>query len=73
VIHGSFSDYLAHLENWEQELFVDLNMAVDCYEFLDLVNSQIVADNAIHLLTVSDGSDDAGSMTFGWVISLPNG
>jgi hypothetical protein len=48
-------------------------MAVDCYEFLDLVNSQIVADNAIHLLTVSDGSDDAGSMTFGWVISLPNG
>jgi hypothetical protein len=72
-IHGTFSDYLSHLEPWELELFVDLSMEVDCYNFIDLVNSQILADNAIQLLTLSNGSDDSGSMTFGWVISLPNG
>jgi hypothetical protein len=26
-----------------------------------------------HLLTISDGSDDSGSMTFGWIIALPRG
>jgi hypothetical protein len=38
---------------------------------MELVNAQPAAD--IQLLTMSDGSDDAGAMTFGWIISLPNG
>jgi len=48
-------------------------MLVDAYEFLALVNSQDSTEDAVQLLTVSNGSDDAGSMTFGWVIALPGG
>jgi hypothetical protein len=46
-------------------------MEVDCYEFLSLVESQILEESAIQLLTVSDGSDDSGAMTFGWIIAMP--
>jgi hypothetical protein len=48
-------------------------MEVDCFDFLDLVNTQSSHENAIQLLTMSDGSDDSGAMTFGWVIALPTG
>jgi hypothetical protein len=48
-------------------------MDVGCYEFLDLDTSQELEATATQLLTVSDGSDDAGSMSFGWVIALPSG
>jgi hypothetical protein len=48
-------------------------MDVDCYAFVAMVNDQTVEGDAIQLLTMSDGSDDAGSMSFGWIISLPNG
>jgi hypothetical protein len=70
---GTFSEYLSHLDSWEKELFEDLIMEVDCYEFLDLVDSQLILDDVIRLITVSDGSDASGSMSFGWVIALPNG
>jgi hypothetical protein len=52
-------------------MFSQLTMEVDCYTFLERVNSQPEA--AIQLLTMSDGSDDDGAMTFGWIISLING
>jgi hypothetical protein len=48
-------------------------MEVDCYEFACLVDSQVLDESAIQLITVSDGSDDEGSMSFGWIIALPNG
>jgi hypothetical protein len=48
-------------------------MEVDCYKFLSLVESQILEESAIKLLTVSDGSDDSGAMTFGWIIAMPCG
>jgi hypothetical protein len=65
-----FQEFLEQLAPWESQLFPTLHMEVDCYEFLDLVNSQIIGDTALHLITVSDGSKDSGSMTFGWVIAL---
>jgi hypothetical protein len=40
-------------------------MDVDCFEFLNLVNSQDLANMATHLITINDGSDAAGSMSFG--------
>jgi hypothetical protein len=54
-------------------LFLELEMHVGCYEFMTIVNSQDLAVNAFQLITVSDGSDDSGSMTFGWVIATPDG
>jgi hypothetical protein len=69
--------FLAQLDPWETQLFPELHMTVDCYEFLDLVNSQQKddTDNTImHLpTTVSNGSNDSGSMTFGWILALPDG
>jgi hypothetical protein len=72
-ILGTFSEYLATLELWETKLFLQLTMEVNCFAFLDLVNSQTSQENAIQLLTMSDGPDDSGAMTFGWVIALPTG
>lgn len=72
-IPETFCEYLATLDPWERDLFPVLTMDVGCYEFLDLVTSQELAANATQLLTVSDGSDDSGSMSFGWVIALPSG
>jgi hypothetical protein len=73
---ATFHQFLAQFEPWETQLFPELHMAVDCYKFLDLVNSQQIDDTdntAMHLITVSKGSNDSGSMTFGWVIALPEG
>jgi hypothetical protein len=70
-IPATFTDFLDTLEFWETELFANLIMEVDCYTFLALVNAQ--PETAIQLLTMSDGSDAAGAMTFGWILSLPNG
>jgi hypothetical protein len=70
-IPATFTDFLDTLEFWETELFANLIMEVDCYTFLALVNAQ--PKTAIQLLTMSDGSDAAGAMTFGWILLLPNG
>jgi hypothetical protein len=70
-IPATFKNFIDTLDFWETELFLQLTMEVDCYTFLELVNEQPAAD--IQLLTMSDGSDDAGAMTFGWILSLPNG
>jgi hypothetical protein len=48
-------------------------MDADCYKFLHLVSSQSLAATDICLITVSNGSDDSGSMSFGWIIVLPCG
>jgi hypothetical protein len=72
-IPETFPEYLGTLDLWERELFPALSMEVEPFEFIDLVTSQDLAEDDIHLLTVSDGSDDSGSMTFGWVIALPSG
>jgi hypothetical protein len=48
-------------------------MDVEPFEFMDIVTAQDLATDATQLLTISDGSDDSGSMTFGWVIALPSG
>ena len=72
-ISGTFSEFLDGLDHWEHELFADLSFKVDCFEFVHLINSEILADKAVHLLTVSDGSNDSGSMSFRWVIVLPCG
>jgi hypothetical protein len=42
-------------------------MTVDCYEFLQIVNEQELDETATHLITVSDGSGNDGSMSFGWI------
>jgi hypothetical protein len=70
---STFLEFLTTLELWERELFSDLTMQVDCFEFIQLVNSQLITDSSAQLITVSDGSDDSGSMTFGWAVALPNG
>jgi hypothetical protein len=72
-IATSFSDFISFLDEWETELFADLTMNVDCYEFIRLVETQKVRNTHGQLITVSDGSDNAGAMTFGWTISLPDG
>jgi hypothetical protein len=70
----TFTDFLATLDLWETEQFSTLTMDINCYTFFDLVNAQTSNDAAIQLLTImSDGSGDAGAMTFEWIISLPNG
>jgi hypothetical protein len=61
------------LDPWESNVFPELTMDVECYEFLELVNAQNLDETAVQLITVSDGSDDSGSMTFGWAIALPSG
>jgi hypothetical protein len=76
TIHDSpatFLDFLTTLDPWEQDLFSSLSMEVDCYEFIELVNSQSLGEAATQLLTVSDGSDDSGSMTLSWIIALLGG
>jgi hypothetical protein len=70
---ATFSNVLTTLNTWEQSLFSSLSMHMDCYAFIALVNAQPLDEAATHLLTVSDGSDDSGSMTFGWIVALPNG
>jgi hypothetical protein len=70
---ATFTDFLAQLDLWESQLFLELEMHVGCYKFMTIVNSQDLAANATQLITVSDGSDDSGSMTFGWVIATPDG
>jgi hypothetical protein len=72
------------LDLWESNLFPKLTMDVKCYKFLELINAQnldetfelINAQNldetAVQLITVSVGSDDSGSMTFGCAIALPS-
>jgi hypothetical protein len=70
-IPATFIKFLDTLEFWETELFSKLTMDVDCYTFMALVNAQ--PETSIQLLTMSDGSDDAGAMTFGWIVSLPTG
>jgi hypothetical protein len=67
-----FREFLVMLKTWEQELFPKLSMEVDCYKFLNLVTSQELKLKATQLLTISDSSDNSGSMTFGWIISLPS-
>jgi hypothetical protein len=73
LIPSTFDEYLYGLASWEVELFPELSMEVDCYKFISLINTQILHDREFHLITVSDGLDDSGSKTFGWVIALPNG
>jgi hypothetical protein len=70
---ATFPEFLSSLDTWETELFADLTMHVDCYEFIHLVETQLARTTGVQLLTVSDGSDDAGAMTFGWIVSLPDG
>lgn len=48
-------------------------MEVDCYTSLSLVDVQETEGEVAQLLTMSDGSDDSGAMTFGWVMALPTG
>jgi hypothetical protein len=48
-------------------------MHVDCYELIQQVETQPLRNTGIQLITVSDGSDASGAMTFGWIIALPNG
>jgi hypothetical protein len=70
---ATFLQYLSRLDNWERSLFEELTMEVDCYSFLDLVDAQTTDGDSAQLLTMSDGSDSAGAMTFGWVLALPTG
>jgi hypothetical protein len=72
-ISETFPEFIATLEPWERDLFSFLHMEVGCFEFIDLITSQDIAADTTQLLTVSDGSDDSGSMSFGWVIALPSG
>jgi hypothetical protein len=61
------------LAPWEYHLLSELTMEVDCYDFVHLVNTQFETKDKVQLISVSDGSDDSGSMTFGWAIALPDG
>jgi hypothetical protein len=70
---ATFSQFLDGLDHWERSLFADLTMEVDCYTFLDLVDSQVTDGDIAQLLTMSNGSDDSGAMTFGWIMALPTG
>ena len=70
---ATFTEFLLSLALWENQLFPDLTMHVDCFEFIHLVNTHTPDVAPIHLITVSDRSDDDGSMTFGWAIALPTG
>jgi hypothetical protein len=70
---GTFTEYLSSLDEWETELFVDLTLHYDCYDIIRLIETQRIRTSEVQLLTVSDGSDDSGSMTFGWIIALPDG
>jgi hypothetical protein len=72
-ISATFLVFLSSLEPWERELFPELSMEVDCYKFLELVDAQALDAADTRLPTVSDGSDDSDSMSFGWVIALLNG
>jgi hypothetical protein len=69
----TFQEFIDTLDLWEQELFPELSMTVDCYEFLQIVNEQELDKTATCLITVSDGSDNDGSMSFHWIIALPSG
>ncbi len=69
----TFHEFIDTLDLWERELFPELSMTVDCYEFLQIVNEQELDETATRLITVSDGSDDDGSMSIGWIIALPSG
>jgi hypothetical protein len=69
----TFIQFIQTLDVWERELFSGLSMDLDCFEFLNIVNSQDIRNDATQLITVSDGSDDSGSMSFSWIIALPTG
>ncbi len=73
TLSETFQEFITTLDLWERELFPELSMTIDCYEFLEIVNEQELDDTDIRLLTVSDGSDVEGSMSFGWIIALPSG
>ncbi len=73
TIASTFAEYIQTLEEWEKELFADLTMHVDCYDFIQRVETQTQRNTEVQLLTMSDGSDESGKMTFGWIMSLPDG
>jgi hypothetical protein len=67
------SEYLKTLDHWELHLFANLEMLVDCYKFIQIVDSQLLAASNTHLLMMSDGLDLDGSMSFSLIIALPWG
>jgi hypothetical protein len=46
-VTATFTEFLETLNVWEQELFSYLHMEAACYEFLSLVESQILEESAI--------------------------
>jgi hypothetical protein len=64
-IPATFTEYLSSLA-------LHMGDHVDCYEFIQLIESQPARNTEIQLLTMSDGSDNFGAMTFGWTIALPD-
>jgi hypothetical protein len=73
LIAATFSEFLSSLDKWETELFAKLTMHVDCYQFIPLVETQQTQTTQFQHITVSNSSDNSGKMTFGCIISLPDG
>jgi hypothetical protein len=72
-VQATFTEFLATLVFWETELISNLTMLVDCYKFVQMVETQRHRNTDIKFLTMSDGSNESGAMAFGWIISLPDG
>ena len=72
---SSFQEYIDALTKSDRDLFQELDMQYDCYAILDMVSAFDPTFNNlhVHLLNVSDGSAFDDSMSFGWVMSLPDG
>jgi hypothetical protein len=86
LVAQTFQEYIQQLPEFEQHLFASLDLLHEPYEILQLFNAATATDSdddsttaqkapntspTIHM--VSDGSELAQKMTFGWILSTSTG
>eukprot|EP00980_Cylindrotheca_fusiformis_P027571 scaffold21320_cov78-Cylindrotheca_fusiformis.AAC.1 len=71
---STFQSYLKSLPFAIQQLLQDLDIRIPVPELIQLLNSTHPQLSApLQCIGVSDGSENQGSMTFGWLIADPEG
>eukprot|EP00980_Cylindrotheca_fusiformis_P022824 scaffold9811_cov93-Cylindrotheca_fusiformis.AAC.2 len=70
---STFQSYLESLPFAVQQLLQELDIRIPVPELIQLLNSTHPQLSApLQCIGVSDGSENQGSMTFGWLIADPN-
>jgi hypothetical protein len=69
---ASFQEYIATLEEWEQQILYAIDIKEDIYILVQNIQKHIDESNG-SIFATSDGSAPNFIGTFGWSLSLGNG